>query len=272
MYPAYDDNRDGFKFANDLVRNLQRTFAFDAVLRVRSSNGLRVAEHHGNFYMKNSTDLEFAGIDSSKAFAVTLKYDSKLDEKVESAFQCAMLYTAATGERRIRVSTLSIPSSTVMANIFRFADMDTTVNYLSKTGVSMTATYPLRTIRDEFSVKCTKILAAYRKHCGSSTAPGQLILPESFKLYPLYTLSLLKMKAFRGGQEIPSDARIFSFRTLKSMGVPTSVPIIYPRLFAIHEMPENAGQYSETGRFVFPPMMRVALERMEVDGAYILGL
>ncbi len=199
MYPAYDDNRDGFKFANDLVRNLQRTFAFDAVLRVRSSNGLRVAEHHGNFYMKNSTDLEFAGIDSSKAFAVTLKYDAKLDEKVESAFQCAMLYTAATGERRIRVSTLSVPSSTVMANIFRFADMDTTINFLSKTGVSMTATYPLRTIRDEFSVKCTKILAAYRKHCGSSTAPGQLILPESFKLYPLYTLSLLKQKAFRGG-------------------------------------------------------------------------
>lgn len=271
LYQQFDDNRDGFKFANDLVRNLQRPFAFDVVARVRASNGLRISEHHGNFYMKNVTDLEFAGIDSSKAFAVTLKYDGKLDEKVESAFQCAMLYTAATGERRIRVSTLMVPASATMANIFRMADMDTTINYLAKTGVSMTASYPLRTIRDEFTVKCTKILAAYRKHCGSSTAPGQLILPESFKLFPVYALSLLKMKAFRGGQEVPSDVRVFHFRTLKSMGVPTSIPLVYPRMFAVHEMPEEAGQYSETGRFIFPPGIRCALERMEVDGAYVLG-
>ncbi|KAI9033292.1 Sec23/Sec24 trunk domain-containing protein [Hyaloraphidium curvatum] len=270
MYQSYDDGRDGLKFANDLVRNLRRPFAFDVILRVRASNGLRVAEHHGNFYMKNSTDLEFAGLDSSKAFAVTLKYDSKLDERTESAFQCAMLYTAATGERRIRVSTLSVPSSTVLANVFRFADMDTSINYLQKTSVAMTASYPLRTIRDELTVKCVKILAAYRKHCGSSTAPGQLILPESFKLYPLYTLALLKMKSFRGGQEIPSDVRVFNLRTLKALAVSTSVPLIYPRLFAIHEMPEDVGQYAPSGRMILPPNMRVSLERMEVDGAYIL--
>ena len=47
--------------------------------------------------------------------------------------------------------------------------------------------------RGELVQGCIDILHVYRKKCASATSSGQLILPESLKLLPLYTLSLLKV-------------------------------------------------------------------------------
>jgi protein transport protein SEC24 len=91
-----------------------------------------VVDYFGNFYMKNSTDIELAGIDSQKTFAVSIKHDGKLDEKLDSGFQVALLYTTAEGDRRIRVLNLSVPNSSSLGNVFRSAEMDTTMNYLAK--------------------------------------------------------------------------------------------------------------------------------------------
>jgi len=96
--------------------------------------GLKISDYHGNFYMKNATDIEMAGLDSQKAFGIIMKHDGKLDEKSESSIQCALLYTTASGQRRIRVHTLSVPNTSLLGNVFRYAEMDTTVNLLAKIG------------------------------------------------------------------------------------------------------------------------------------------
>jgi protein transport protein SEC24 len=59
---------------------------------------------------------------------------------------------------------------------------------------------PRKEIREKLSELCVKILSAYRANCASSTSPGQLILPEAFKLLPVYTTALLRSKALRGGK------------------------------------------------------------------------
>ena len=82
--------------------------------------------------MKNNTDIELSGVDSQMSFAVTLKHEAKLDEKTETALQVALLYTTANGERRIRVLNISRPNTISLGNVFRCADMDTTMNYLAK--------------------------------------------------------------------------------------------------------------------------------------------
>src|SRR5688572_6746148 len=113
------------------------------VLFVESSNlkfnyfflGLRVDEHFGNFNMRNTTDVELAGIDSDKAFGALLKYDSKIDEKTDAYIQCALLYTTSSGQRRVRTHNLSVSVTTLLGNVFRHAEMDTTVNFLAKQGV-----------------------------------------------------------------------------------------------------------------------------------------
>lgn len=78
------------------------------------------------------TDLEFGTLDADKAIAAKLKHEGKLDDKVDAYFQCASLYTSATGERRVRVHNLAVPVSSLISSVFRAADMDTTIAFFTK--------------------------------------------------------------------------------------------------------------------------------------------
>ncbi|KAJ3293514.1 COPII coat Sec23p-Sfb3p heterodimer component [Borealophlyctis nickersoniae] len=269
-YVNFDTARDGPKFVGDLKHCLYRTFGYDALLRVRVSTGLKVVEYYGNFYMRNATDIELAGLDSTKAVGIALKHDGKLDEKAESSIQAALLYTTATGERRIRVHNISVPNTTLLGNVFRYADMDTTLNYLAKAAVAQTVNASLKTVRDGLAEKCIRILTAYRKHAASSTSPGQLILPESFKLYPLYSLCLLKSKAFRAGAEMSSDIRVHNMRMLKAISVPESIPLLYPRMLPIHDLSSPIGEPDARGLIKYPTPIRVSYERLDPAGAYLV--
>lgn len=101
--------------------------------------------------------------------------------------------------------------------------------------------------------ECVRILAAYRKHCASSASPGQLILPESFKVLPLYMLGLKKSAALRRGMRwnvakviyviaymslldttLSSDGRAHNLRRAKCMGVGTMARWLYPRMVPVH--------------------------------------
>ncbi|KAF9937775.1 COPII coat Sec23p-Sfb3p heterodimer component [Modicella reniformis] len=270
MFPNFNTVRDGVKLTGNIFKLLGRPFGFNALLRVRCSAGLRIAEHFGNFHMKNSTDLEIAGLDSEKAVGVLVKHDGKLDEKTEASFQVALLYTTAGGLRRVRVHNFSTPVTTLLGSVFRWADMDTTINFLSKGAISQGLSKPLNDVRDVLTNKCVKILSSYRKNCASSTAPGQLILPEAFKLFPLYALTLLKSKSLRGGMDINSDMRVYQMRMLRGMGVSESIVFLYPRMFSVHEMQEKHGVKDARGRVVLPPLIRVSIARLNQAGAYLL--
>uniref|UniRef100_A0A2N9GHC6 Gelsolin-like domain-containing protein n=1 Tax=Fagus sylvatica TaxID=28930 RepID=A0A2N9GHC6_FAGSY len=98
---------------------------FEAVMRVRCSQGIQVQEYHGNFCKRIPTDVDLPGIDCDKTIMVTLKHDDKLQDGSECSFQCALLYTTVYGQRRIRVTTLSLPCTNLLSNLFCSADLDT---------------------------------------------------------------------------------------------------------------------------------------------------
>ena len=52
-----------------------------------------------------------------------------------------------------------------------------------------------KSIRDSFSHQVAIILSCYRKNCSNQSPAGQLILPESLKLLPMYANCLLKSDA-----------------------------------------------------------------------------
>ncbi|ORX81264.1 hypothetical protein K493DRAFT_242055 [Basidiobolus meristosporus CBS 931.73] len=269
-YPNFDAQKDGFKFNQELRHNVSRQYGFNGVLRIRCSNGLSVDDHFGNFYMRNATDVEFGGIDSDKSIGVVLKHDAKVDEKLDATFQCALLYTTATGQRRIRLHNLSVPTTTLMANMFKYAEMDATLNLMVKSAVTLALDTSLKAVRDKLTEQCYHILGAYRKHCASATSPGQLILPEALKLFPLNTLTVLKSRALRNGVDISVDSRVVCMRLLRSIGVSQSIAYFYPRLFPIHNLTENVAYEDEQGVFHLPPMIRDSYSRLEANGVYLL--
>ena len=94
--------------------------------------GFSVSDHLGNFNMKNSTDIEIAGFDSEKAIAVQLKHDGKLEDESYAHFQCALVYTTSYGRRLMRVHNLMVSCSSQVTQIFRNADVDAVVNFITR--------------------------------------------------------------------------------------------------------------------------------------------
>ncbi|PKI84829.1 Sfb3p [Malassezia vespertilionis] len=285
FHPRFDPVRDGARVQAEVQRTILRETAYNVTMRVRSTKGLRIAKHYGNFHQTTATDLELGTWDADKALTVLLKHDGRLEESQEVYIQCAVLYTSATGERRVRCHTLAVPVTAALGNVFRYADLDSAMAFYAKEASTMAHSKSLKDVRSYLTSKCVSILLAYRRNCASSTSPGQLILPESFKLFPLYTLALMKNKALKGGN-VTSDVRVFFFHLLSGLGVGSTMVLLYPRMMALHRLtPENgepiqpASGLSPEKQVLedallkvthLPHFMRPSFQRMEPHGAYLL--
>jgi protein transport protein SEC24 len=64
FYPRFNAVKHGEALTEELKRDVRKVFNFDGLMRVRTCAGLKVAEHYGNFYSKNDTDINLAGIDN----------------------------------------------------------------------------------------------------------------------------------------------------------------------------------------------------------------
>jgi protein transport protein SEC24 len=102
----------------------------------------------------------------------------------------------------------------------------------------------------------TDMLAAYRRYCAANSSAGQLILPESLKLLPLYLAAATKLSAFvvnrplgrpASGRSpfsealVRADARAAALVALGSLPTHRMVPTIYPRVFRVDSLPEAVG-------------------------------
>lgn len=124
----------------------------------------------------------------------------------------------------------------------------------------------LSAVRTALTDKCVDVLAAYRKHCASTTSPGQLILPESLKLLPIYVLALTKNSLFRS----TVDVQAFYMHLFNDMGPSLTTPTVYPRLYPLHKLAPDAQGVDDTGRTVLPTPQRLISEYLEADGLYLL--
>ncbi|KAK4754555.1 hypothetical protein SAY87_002659 [Trapa incisa] len=134
-YLPFSALSDTAKLYNDLRWNIIRPQGFEAVMRARCSQGIQVQEYHGNFCKRIPTDIDLPAIDCDKAIMVSLKHDDKLPDGSEFAFQRALLYTTMYGQRRIRVTTLSLSVTSMLSSLFRVADLDAQFTSMLKQGM-----------------------------------------------------------------------------------------------------------------------------------------
>ena len=135
FHPKFNPVRDRPSLQHEIKRTLTRETGYNATIRVRCSSGLRVSEHIGNFLQRSLTDLEFGILDDAKAFAAVLKHEGpRLDERLPVYIQVAALYTTQSGERRVRCLNISLAVTSLIGNVFRFADLDASVTVFMKDG------------------------------------------------------------------------------------------------------------------------------------------
>lgn len=261
-YSYFQADLDGERFIEDLRRNVQRPIAFDGILRVRTSAGIRPVDFFGNFFMSNTTDVEMAAMDSEQSIAVEIKHDDKLSETDGAFVQVAVLYTTVGGQRRLRVINQGFNCCTQMADLFRSCELDTLVNFLAKLAIRDTINHNPKHVREYMMNEVSQILACYRKNCANPSSAGQLILPECMKLLPLYANCIIKSDAIQGGSEISTDDRSYLMHLVNSMDVASTNVFFYPRLLPFHTTDFESRELSTA--------IRCSVERLQDNGVYLL--
>ncbi|KAH8412219.1 hypothetical protein KR009_000501 [Drosophila setifemur] len=261
-YTYFQADVDGKRLIEDIIKNVSRPIAFDAVMRVRTSAGIRPTEFFGHFFMSNTTDVELASIDATKSISIEIKHDDKLPPEENVYLQVALLYTSCSGQRRLRILNLALRVTTTIADVFKSCDLDAMMLFFAKQACFKLMELSPKQVKDNLIHRSAQILACYRKHCTSPTSAGQLILPECLKLLPLYASCLLKNDAISGGSDMTLDDRSYVIQFVLSMDLNQSVSYLYPRFIPIHTaVPEDSD---------LPTPVRCTHEKTQEDGAYVL--
>ncbi|RMJ24118.1 Sec23 Sec24 family protein [Aspergillus sp. HF37] len=270
FYPNFHAPRDLLKLSKEMAHTVQRETGYQALMKVRCSNGLQVSAYHGSFLQHTfGADLEIGAVDADKALGVLFSYDGKLDPKLDAHFQAALLYTSANGQRRVRCINVVAAVNEGGMETMKFIDQDSVVNIIAKEAASKMLDKSLKDIRGSITEKTVDIFGGYRRLFSGSHPPGQLVLPENLKEFSMFMLSMIKSRPFKGGQE-SSDRRMHDMRMLRSFGCTELSLYLYPRIIPIHNMQPEDGFPNEHGHLQVPPSLRASYSRVEEGGAYLV--
>uniref|UniRef100_A0A8C1PX43 SEC24 homolog C, COPII coat complex component n=1 Tax=Cyprinus carpio TaxID=7962 RepID=A0A8C1PX43_CYPCA len=261
-YTYFQAPSDQERFLNDLRRDVQKQVGFDAVMRVRTSTGIRATDFFGAFYMSNTTDVELAGLDCDKTVTVEFRHDDKLSEETGALMQCAVLYTSCSGQRRLRIHNMAVNCCSQLADLYRNCETDTIINFFAKYAYRSVLSSPTKNVRDSLVNQCAQILACYRKNCASPSSAGQLILPECMKLLPVYLNCVLKSDVLQPGADVSLDDRAYLRQLVSTMDVAESHVFFYPHLLPLQKL--------DVESMALPMAVRDSEERLSRGGVYLL--
>lgn len=273
FYPGWHASRpeDALKFASEFSDYLSSEIGLEAVLRVRATTGLRMNAFYGNFFNRSSDLCAFPAFPRDQCYVVEVAIDENLNKNFV-CMQAAVLHTTCNGERRIRVLTLSLPTTANLSDIYASADQCAITAYFSHKAVERTLDSGLEAARDALQAKLTELLQTFKKElAGGSMGGGGLQFPANLRGLPVLFLGLIKNVGLRKSTQIPSDIRSAALCLLSTLPVPLLMRYVYPRMYSLHDMPDNAGTPDEeTGHIVLPPAINLSSERLVPYGLYLI--
>ncbi|XP_044715495.1 sec23/Sec24 trunk domain-containing protein [Hirsutella rhossiliensis] len=273
FYPGWHASRpeDALKFASELSDYLSSEIGLEAVLRVRATTGLRMNTFYGNFFNRSSDLCAFPAFPRDQCYVVEVAIDENINKNFV-CLQAAVLHTTCNGERRIRVLTLALPTTTNLSDVYASADQCAITAYFSHKAVERTLSSGLEAARDALQAKLTELLQTFKKElAGGSMGGGGLQFPANLRGLPVLFLGLIKNVGLRKSTQIPSDIRSAALCLLSTLPVPLLMRYIYPRLYSLHDMPDNVGMPDgETGQIILPPAVNLTSERLVPYGLYLI--
>ena len=300
-YPGFNHDVDGPRFESELRRVLTQHTAFEAVMRIRCTRGMKITNFYGNFFIRGTDLLALPTCTSDSVFAFDLAHDEQNVTSSVVTIQSALLYTSTEGERRIRVVTQAIPVSSLASEVIGSVDADAVSALLAKQALDISIKTNLDNARNKMQQACVELIRASKEGDKPRTVSGYAAppphmhqqqqqhyqgsesevkpIPVNLKLLPLYTLGLMKNVAFRGGTDIHPDERIHAMNLLSGMGVTETKHFVYPRMFSLHDMSSTAGLPSNDApidsvcgqdRILLPRVLNLSVDRLASNGIFLL--
>ncbi|KAL7126656.1 hypothetical protein ABFS83_14G202200 [Erythranthe nasuta] len=267
-YPSFQSSIHGDKLRHELTRDLTRETAWESVLRIRCSKGLRFTSYHGHFMLRSTDLLALPALDCDKAYGAQFCLDETLLTTQIAYFQVALLYTSSSGERRIRVHTAAAPVVADLGEMYRLADNGAIVSLLSRLAIERSLSYKLEDARNAVQLMIIKALREYRNlYTVQHRLTGRMVYPESLKFLPLYGLAICKSKPLRGGYgDALLDERCAAGCTMMALPVKKMLKLLYPDLVRVDEsLVKISPQTDESDKKKIP----LTVESLDTRGLYI---
>lgn len=294
-YPMFNKDQDGPRFEAQLKSILTQKTAFESVMRIRCTKGMRITNFYGNFFIRGTDLMALPNCNNESVFGFDLAHEDPNIAASHVTIQAALLYTSSEGERRIRVMTQAVPVSGLLTEVVASVDAEASATLLAKQAVEVVMKSGLDNARMRLQQVCVEIIRAAKggdkRTVSGYAVPGQQAdqnseekpIPDNLKLLPLYTLAMMKNVAFRGGNDVHPDQRVQAYYILNELFVTDMKHYIYPRMFALHEMGPNAGRSLQGGspesdpetvagrnNIQLPPVVNLSVDRLSSNGVFLL--
>ncbi|KAG9389726.1 COPII coat complex component Sec24 E (Sec24E) [Carpediemonas membranifera] len=257
-YPTFLAVRDGRKLSSDVGRVLSRETALEAVFRVRCSAGAKVTRYLGHFFTRQTNLLNMANADADSAVGLEIAVEDTIMARAIYV-QTALLYTTMSGERRVRVCTVPMQTTAETSDLFQTADMDTILCLEAKKAADKLADgAKIEEVRKDIDRRCQHTLALYTSTAPNPSPNQTLVLPETMRLYPLFSLALLKTSMVRMSAHAKADERAFVLSVLLSKPVGMVRSIIYPSCYCVDAQSDRLS------------LARLSIESIKPDQIYII--
>ncbi|KAA8915947.1 hypothetical protein TRICI_001961 [Trichomonascus ciferrii] len=274
FYPGWSASRqeDAIKFAHEFGEHLSQEISMEAVLRVRSCSGLRMNAFYGNFFNRSSDLCSFPTFPRDQSYVVEVAIDETINKPWVS-FQAAVLHTTCDGERRIRVITCTIPTSSQLQDVYASADQLAITAYYTQKAVEKALSSGIQEAHDLLTARLTDMLQTYKKELMTTNvgASAPLQFCANLRMLPLLFNALLKHVGLRKSAQIPSDLRSAALCLLSTMPIKYLIKYIYPDFYSLYDMPDDAGYPNEeTGEIVLPPKLNLTGQNIASYGLYLI--
>ncbi|GAA6027153.1 hypothetical protein JCM8097_002435 [Rhodosporidiobolus ruineniae] len=272
-YPSFNAARseDALKFAHEFATVIADPICLEAVMRVRASRGVRMSAFHGNFFVRSTDLLSLPAVPMDQSYAIEIQIEDPISAPFV-VFQTAVLHTTSFGERRIRVVTLALPTTSSISELYASVDQVALATLLANKAVERSTQSKLEDARDAVKNKLVEILGTYKAtmtSSGSGASP-QLVTSDNMKFLPLLMLGLLKNTGLRHSTMIPSDVRAYAQALLTTLPSQLLIPYLHPVFYSLHNMPTECGTISDEGQVVLPHPLPLTSERLERHGLFLI--
>ncbi|KAJ7181225.1 protein transporter SEC24, partial [Mycena filopes] len=270
-YPAFSaaEPEDAIKFATELGRVLVMPSMLEAEMRVRCPRQISVKAMYGNFFVQASDRVVMPAVPTDQSYAVEFQIDETLEAPIV-VFQAGLLHTTSSGERRIRVLTLALPTTSFISEVFASANVLALTALLAKRTVQRSSVLTLEDRRDTLFKVVADMCTAYTVANQTNSAELQLLLPSNLRMLPILVLGLFKKIAVRLTTEMALDMRAYTRVVLTSASVPRLIQYIYPHLYSLHNMAEEVGFVGSDGALVMPAPLPLTSAWWESHGLYLI--
>lgn len=183
--------------------------------------------------------------------------------------QLTCSFTDDRGRAFIRVCNGALRATWSYAEVVRNCDVETLMCVeVKRRAQRVRSGRQVETEREDWTMQLARALHSYREIMGDSGNSGQLVLPESLRNWPIYTLSALRLAAFTSTD---ADRSTACLHRLTSLGLKDTYLMLYPRCYRIDtilKQLQEPGSSDNPGGL--PDLVPAASRTFLEEGAYLM--